>query len=464
MDKNKGYLLPSGDAYTEDMACTLVFYPDKAEYRRALGGSLAYLATWIAWEKETDHKGIDAALCWKIALDLTMECWEMECFEELQDNVAQILAIMRQGTSCCDEQDVTHGDQYTDRVVDGVGDVPQTIIDAGYASDSSDWDGFDDYKCMIAHVIVDQLPARLNEIAPIVNTYGAVFGGVAALAGIMAVVFATGGVAMIFGLIAGVGSVSLLYESLLEGDLLTALASKVTANKDDLVCAVYQSDGDEDAIVNLNDAIDELFTTIEAVILKNMNLGPTLKALYSGRYDQQDTADILLDAGYDLGDFACDCGQIGEYISFSDFEDYTLQGWKTMGNNYVQIPGYGGSNYRYDKDNNQANWIYHSVASLCIEEGLTHPVGTKLQIHRIRFWYYMTGGSSVDVKVMCTHDAGQTDTYFGHRLVWTFAEVTFDPPLESTELTDNIVKIRTVGGGYHTSFDDISIDFDHVLP
>ncbi|MCK5430910.1 MAG: hypothetical protein KAI94_15635 [Anaerolineales bacterium] len=337
MDKNKGYPLPAGDAFTEEMACTLVFYPDKPEYRRALGGSLAYLTTWLAWEKESEHKGIDAALAWQIAYDLTLECWQMACLESLQDDVAEILSIMQMGQSCCDEQDVTDGNQYTDRVTDGVGDVPQNIIDAGYADDAADWAGFDDYKCMIVHVSVNQMEARLREIAPIVNSYGAVFGGIAALAAILAVVFSTAGLAIVFGLVAGVGSVAILYESLMEGDLLLLLADKITTNHDALACAMYISDGDEGALAALNDKIDELFTAPEAIILKNMNNGPTIKALYSGRYDQQDIAEQLSNAGYELDDFDCSCaipgGIFGIEIEFGAI-------WGNGSNRFIRLMNY----------------------------------------------------------------------------------------------------------------------------
>ena len=48
MPETQGYLLPDGDLGDDEIACTVVFYPDREEYRAALQGSLAYLATWIA--------------------------------------------------------------------------------------------------------------------------------------------------------------------------------------------------------------------------------------------------------------------------------------------------------------------------------------------------------------------------------------------------------------------------------
>lgn len=315
-----GYPLPDGELGEDDLVCQLVYLPDRPEYWQAFLGALHYMTTWRAWERDSDKRGKDAAANWRAAFELTVECWRMACLQDLQDNVAEILAIMQMGQSCCDEQDITDGDRYTDRVEDGVGDVPQNIIDAGYAEDAADWDGFDDYKCMIAHVTVDQLSARTYELAKIVNEYGAVAGGLAAVAGIMGVIFSAGGVALVFGLLMGVGAVSLLYEALMGFPLLDDLGDKVVTNHDLLACVIYWADGDDAALSALNNKIDELFTVPEALILKNMNLGPTLKGLYAGRYDQQDIADELLSAGYELDDFDCECDeQIGEFRWEWDF-------------------------------------------------------------------------------------------------------------------------------------------------
>ena len=271
---------------------------------------------------------------------------------------------MQMGQSCCDEQDITDGDQYTDRVEDGVGNVPQNIIDAGYAEDAADWDGFDDYKCMIAHVTVNQLDARLLELAPIVDQYGAVFGGLAAVASVLAVIFGTGGLAIVFGMVAGVGAVSLLYNSLMEGALLEILAAKVVSNHDLLTCAIYHADGDVNALIDLNAKIDLLFTVPEALILKNMNIGPTLKALYAGRYDQQDIADILFDAGYELDDFDCPCaeGQLGQYRyeyawPIDDFDYFiNLDSWEWRSGQYIRKFYQSGARVIYTDAHKMRDW------------------------------------------------------------------------------------------------------------
>lgn len=342
MQKNPpGYPLPAGELGEDDIVCQLVFLPNRPEYWQALVGALGYMATWRAWERDADKRGKDAASNWRSAFELTMECWRMACLQELQDNVAEILAIMQLGNSCCDDQDITDGDRYTDRVEDGEGEVPQPIIDAGYAADVDDWAGFDDYKCMIAHVTINQMEARLREWDEKIDSAGPYLAVGAALSAILGVIVATGGLAIIFGILAGVGTVSALYYALIEFGPVGDLADDVATNHDELVCAIYNADGDVGSLVALNDKIDELFTVPEALILKNTNMGPTLKALYAGRYDQQDIADELLTAGYELGDFSCpDCDQVGEYLVYYEF-DADLTSW-VLENSAAWVVDYGG--------------------------------------------------------------------------------------------------------------------------
>jgi hypothetical protein len=461
MEKNKGYLLPPGEAYTDDMACTLVFYPDKPEYRRALGGSLAYLATWIAWEKESEHKGIDAALSWKTAYDLTMDCWNMACLEELQDNVAEILAIMQMGNPCCDEQDVSDGDRYTDRVTDGEGDVPQNIIDAGYADDAADWEAFDDYKCMISHVIVDQLDARLLEIAPIVNQFGMVFGGAIALAGILAAVFSAGSVAFIYGLIAATGTVGALYANLLEGDLLQILAGKVSDNHDELACAVYQSDGDEGALVALNDKIDELFSVVEAIIVKSLNLGPTLKALYSGRYDQQDIAELLEEAGYDVDDFECTCDfPVGEFqLSYAWPANDDWLGWIHETADWL---GSGNPNYApATKYGTPQGFVRLMTSAIATELGISNPSNRIYLIHKITFQYYIHASAGTP-KLATLQNAVNpwVNTPYTPIDSWTDAEMDYGEEPLLLEYDGAIQFTQTGGSAFNAAWDNVIIDFD----
>lgn len=234
MSDAPGYPLPDGELGEDEIVCQLVYLPDRPEYWQAFLAAYHYMTTWRAWERDSEKRGRDAAANWRAAFELTIGCWRMTCLQELQDDVASILAIMQLGNSCCDDQDITDGDRYTDRVTDGEGDVPQNIIDAGYADDAADWDGFDDYKCMIVHVVVNNIEAKLREISEKLDEHGVIYGGVVALAGILGVIFATGGMAIIFGLITGVSTLSTLYNALIGFGLLSDLADDVATNHDAL--------------------------------------------------------------------------------------------------------------------------------------------------------------------------------------------------------------------------------------
>lgn len=456
MSDQPGYPLPDGPLGEDDIVCQLVYLPDRPEYWQAFLGALHYMTTWRAWERDTDKRGKDAAANWRAAFEQTIGCWRMTCLQDLQDDVAAILAIMQMGNSCCIDQDPTDGDQFTDRVTDGVGDVPQNVIDAGYADDAADWDGFDDYKCMIVHVTVNQMEQRLREISEVVSPYGAIFGGVAALAVMLGLIATVPGLVIVTGIIAAVGSVSLLYAAIIEFDLIDDLADDVATNHDELACAMYDSDGDEGALVALNDKIDELFTVAEAVILKNLNNGPTLKALYSGRYDQQDIAAELEEAGYELDDFDCECieGGIGEYQILSNWDGGAEADWTL---HLVTIDATEGNPiHSLRQPTNVSCYARMTSNQMRTRVGLSTDPSKYVDIHKITF-DYKAHPSTAAVQHM---QVGITDFTYGKPTTWTHIERTWDPP-------------KRVMGGYsalefHPSqisgnplhVDNVWIDFD----
>jgi hypothetical protein len=63
------------------MTCVKVYVPNKVEYLRALTGSLDYLGTWVAWERDELKRGKDAAASWKIANELTNDTILEGCVE-----------------------------------------------------------------------------------------------------------------------------------------------------------------------------------------------------------------------------------------------------------------------------------------------------------------------------------------------------------------------------------------------
>jgi hypothetical protein len=178
-----GYLLPEGDAYTEELCCALVFYPDKVEYRRALLGSIVYLSNWLAWERDSEKRGKDAAEAWKLAVECTMECWNMRCLEDLIADVAQIRSLMETKKDCCDEN-VTYfpTEEPTTEIEPGVGDPPEFYGETAIA----DWDDWSEHVCYNAHAYVDHLISTSGQLKEAVAVSSIFIGIVAAALALLA--------------------------------------------------------------------------------------------------------------------------------------------------------------------------------------------------------------------------------------------------------------------------------------
>ncbi len=456
-----GYPLPSGDLGEDEIICQLVFLPDRDEYWQAFLGAYAYLATWRAWERDDDKRGKDAASNWREAFELTIGCWRMACLEQLQQDVADILLELQNTVNCCENSDPTDGDQYTDPVTDGVGDVPQPIIDAGYADDAADWDGFDDYKCMVAHLVVDSMEAKLRKLAPHVDEAAKVVGGFATVAIIVSAVW-TGGLSLLVGgLIASTGAVALLYAALVSGTALVTLADKIQTNHDSLACAFYWGDGSQNSVDLLKAKIDLLFTTPEEIILKNTGLEIDAKALYAGRHNEIDTAAALEDLGYDVDDFDCSCTQqIGEHLIEFGFDGGDWSFWQHP-SGWVANSTYGRSGGWGIADVHPSDKFWQTTNTIRNEVGKGTSGGERVWINRVSFWYYMNQPTSGDIKLTCKHDGGTFTQVFPNALVWTLATVTFGTPLLSTAILTDTVRIEEVGmTGNATFVDDIAIDFD----
>lgn len=81
----KRYLLPA-NANPDTDRCVIVFIPDAPEYLRAFMGSLTFLGTWTAWERDPDHRAMIASQRWKQANMRTLQTLDIldcELIEEL---------------------------------------------------------------------------------------------------------------------------------------------------------------------------------------------------------------------------------------------------------------------------------------------------------------------------------------------------------------------------------------------
>ena len=421
---------------------------------------LSSLAEQLKWDKTfrvndydfSDRDELDADIS-DLELQLQMPTNLVDIIQYI-DEIEGLLRSLEQHANCCDQGDITDGDQYTDPVTDGEGDVPQNIIDAGYADDEEDWEGFADYKCMISHVSVDQLEARTREIAAHMDensTTYEIIGGIAVLTGIITHIFTAGLSTLTIAILTGLGATALLYKYLLDFELMEALADDVATNHDELVCAFYNSDGVTGSIAALKDKIDELFSAPQALVLKNLNIDPTVKALYAGRYDQADIAGQLAAAGYETIDFTCDCQWVGDYLLYWDFETDILN-WQGSGN---LSPAGGGGMRIYHPSGN----VYHSVQTLRDRAGL-NPVlaGGWVDIHRITLRYNHISANAGGLRLI----VDDYDNVFANsNSAWTEIDVTFSPPKHFVYPSNYIIQL--LGSGWISGsvlLDDIYIDFD----
>ena len=420
---------------------------------------LSSLAEQLTWKKTFQVNDYD----WSDKDTLDAEIADLESNLQMPVNISDIigyideiedlLRALEQHAGCCDAGDISDGANFTDPVTDGEGDVPQNIIDAGYAEDAEDWEGFADYKCMVAHVSVDQLEARTCEIATHMDqdsTTYAIIGGIAVLTGIITHIFTAGLSTLTIAILTALGATSLLYKYLLDFELMEDLADDVATNHDELACAFYNSDGVDQAISNLKAKISELFSGPQALVLLNLNITPTVKALYAGRYDQADIAAQLAAAGYDTADFDCTCDEVGEYTLVYDFAESSF--------NWAGTFTYTGTLLRIDY--NSGN-IYHSVNTLRHNAGLDGELaGGWVDIHRIKlgFWSSAPAAGGLILKMNYGIDY---EELFANAAEFREEEVFFNPPLHYVYNASYIIHLQGSGwtSGYHL-IDDIEIEFD----
>jgi hypothetical protein len=318
-----GYQLPAGEAYTDDLGCTIVWYPNKDEYRRALLGSLTYLGTWIAWERDINKRGQDAARAWKEANDLTMECWQMSCLEQVQADVAAIRQMMSLMNYCCDGT-ITYGPP---TVVDppftpGTGDPPEYYGETPI----EDWDEWREYACYNANAYVDMLIDTVKQFAEIAGTSAWALGFVAA--GLALLSFTGIGLPISFALAAAV-----LFGLLDAGaNDFDGAAEDLEDAREDITCAIILG-------TSLSDAVETAVGTGSAVwllILSHVDYGSASSIIQSGGYgDEYLPAETSTDCN--------DCGVIpsGIYINSPLSGCYvSLDGgsnWQTIDSELVEI-------------------------------------------------------------------------------------------------------------------------------
>lgn len=225
-----GYPLPGGDLGEDEIVCQLVFLPDRDEYWQALLGAIHYMSTWRAWERDDDKRGKDAAANWREAFELTIGCWRMACLEQLQQDVSDILALLRSQDACCGDI-VTYYDNstYITIIVPGDGEDPDFYGETAVA----DWAEWSEYLCHNANLWVDELVRAALTISTALSTGGITIGLLAAVMAAIAF-FVVGGVLALPLLMVVVFSLSLEVSSIVFDDA----AVDIEDARDEIICAI----------------------------------------------------------------------------------------------------------------------------------------------------------------------------------------------------------------------------------
>lgn len=334
------------------------------------------------------------------------------------DDIENLLSDIKGLSGCCPgTYDITAGEQYTDTVEDGVGNVPQNIVDAGYASSTSDWTGFNNYKCMIANVMVEHMVVVLNQLDDAVDVSGNIIGGIATVIGLISAIFTSGLSLLAAGILSSAGIAAALYDDVSDFGTLGALATKVSNNKTKLVCAMMDADGNEEALEFLKDGIDANFTVLEAAILKNLNLKAILFSLYAGRYDATDIADKLASAGYQTANYSCLCFSGAFYTEMT--YDSNADGWSLEANKWQWGGSYGnpGGGIRAVWSWTPGIFAKLTTGTLITRAGLTPGAGDQVRINAIVFDVFTSSGSFLTLQVK--KDGGNALSKNYNPTVWT---------------------------------------------
>lgn len=247
-------------------------------------------------------------------------------------------------TACCDALtgDSLEIQKNTDPVTEGVGDVPANVVASGYAADPTDWAGFRDYKCDAAHVLVDSAIVISNQLAQALDLIdlplGAI-GAIAAIAGIVGAIYATGGLALVFGITGAAGAAATLWSFFAEvGDeaFLETSATEFETYRNDIVCAIMNADGHTAAAAAVRAVIDASFTF--PTIPKLYFWDSYLAALYDGRWGDTDFAQSVKDSDR----FGSSCPCVGPQSEMTWLFNSDTEGWELLaggGTNHVATGG-----------------------------------------------------------------------------------------------------------------------------
>lgn len=349
------FLPPASDPLETELECALIFYPNREEYRRALFGAYLDLENRFNWEASDADKE-DIFTSWHAAILETFAALGklddiLTALDYIAELVDEVEPLLRQQQPCCD---LPPGSYYDpgDLDLSGSGDVPQPVIDSGYADDAADWEGYNAYKCMAAHVFLDGYKAMLLALEPFWTAGTLLLGTLIAIASILAplpaikIVGVTVGISEI---LAALGFIKELGPIALED-----VVDTIEENRDDIVCAMVQADGVDAVVQAFRDKMDELFSDAIALVLKNLNVKSIIYTYMAGAYGDADAAQALADAGYDPGDYEC-CPEI--YTAYGNIAQVTPDNGFEIGEEIGLGQPLEFTSYMYGAGHYEA-WIY----------------------------------------------------------------------------------------------------------
>lgn len=235
-----GYPLPDGDLGSDEIVCQLVYLPDRDAYWQAFFSSYQFLCNWLAWQRDDDHRGKDAAANWREAFELTMECWRMSCMTDITDRMDIMIDLLGNQLACCDSWTVGPVITVVTNITPGVGDDPTVWGETAVA----DWEEWNDYVCYHAHQYVDTLinSAKALDVAIELSSYTLEF--------LTAIVKTLQFLAL--GQPLGISDMIELYQGFRDAvDLVgefDGLADRFEAARPDIVCSIIQGGSLSDAV------------------------------------------------------------------------------------------------------------------------------------------------------------------------------------------------------------------------
>jgi hypothetical protein len=234
---------------------------------------------------------------------------------EYVDEIEDLLRALQNPPTCCDSVDWTDGQGYADVIdEDSANGVPSQLVSSGWATDDNDWDGFMDFQCAVANVLVNNMQTKVVSLEDVFDYAGVIIVGLGAFVSLLGIIFSGGLSVLVGGILAGAGVATGLYRALSDGgpDAVPE-ATEIELSRQALVCAWLDdaNDGLDDRITAFHDAIDAEFNVVEAEILKFLMHRSLITAMYTGKYSDGTTttniAQKMVDAGITASTYTCDC-------------------------------------------------------------------------------------------------------------------------------------------------------------